>query len=126
MFSRWLLTGFAMIALLAYPAAVRGETPKKVLRHAVFFQFKDDAGQDDIAKVVAAFDALPKKIDAIKGYQRGVIENKGPASAGYTHAFFLTFADEKGRQTYLPHPDHKAFGGVLRPHLKKVFVIDYW
>jgi hypothetical protein len=26
----------------------------------------------------------------------------------------------------LPHPDHKAFGNALRPHLDEVFVIDYW
>jgi hypothetical protein len=38
----------------------------------------------------------------------------------------LTFRDAAGRDAYLPHPDHKAFGAALRPHLADVFVIDYW
>ena len=99
---------------------------EKVLRHAVFFKFKDDTSADDVAKVVTAFDALPKKIDSIKGYQAG--KNFSPAGFddGYTHCFLVTFADEAGRAKYLPHPDHKAFGDTLRPHLDKVFVVDYW
>jgi Stress responsive A/B Barrel Domain len=101
-------------------------TGTKVLRHAVFFDFKDEAFESDIKPIVDAFDGLPKKIDAIKGYERGINLNSGASGGGYTHAFLLSFADEKGRETYLPHPDHKAFGGVLRPHLKSVFVIDYW
>ena len=77
-------------------------------------------------KVVAAFDALPKKIDSIKGYQRG--KNISPIGFddGFTHCFLVTFEDEAGRAKYLPHPDHKAFGDTLRPHLDKVFVVDYW
>jgi hypothetical protein len=100
--------------------------PAKVLRHAVFFKFKDETSAADVGKVVATFDALPKKIDSIKGYQAG--KNFSPAGLddGYTHCFFVTFADESGRAKYLPHPDHKAFGDLLRPHLDKVFVVDYW
>ena len=41
-------------------------------------------------------------------------------------AFCVTFADEAGRAKYLPHPDHKAFGDMLGPHLDKAFVVDYW
>ena len=32
---------------------------------------------------------------------------------------------EADRAIYIPHPDHKAFGGVLGPHLDDVLVIDY-
>jgi hypothetical protein len=98
----------------------------KVLRHAVFFKFKDGTSQKDIAKVVAAFDELPKKIDSIKDYQRGPNVSPIGFNDGYTHCFLVTFADDAGRTKYLPHPDHKAFGNVLRPHLDKVFVVDYW
>ena len=45
---------------------------------------------------------------------------------GYTHAFLVTFADEKGREVYLPHPAHKEFGKLVGPHIDKVFVFDYW
>ena len=100
--------------------------PEKVLRHAVFFKFKDGTSAEDVAKVAAAFEALPEKIDSIKDYQAG--ENVSPLGLddGLTHCFLLTFENEAGRAEYLPHPDHKAFGAVLRPHLEKVFVVDYW
>ncbi|WP_189604078.1 Dabb family protein [Salinimicrobium marinum] len=47
-------------------------------------------------------------------------------SDGFTHCLFKTFKDEKFRDEYLPHPAHKAFGGIVGPHLDKVLVIDYW
>ena len=45
---------------------------------------------------------------------------------GYTHCFLLTFKDDAGRQAYLPHPDHAAFGATLGEIRDKVFVMDYW
>ena len=120
-----------LCSLCVLPAAAvcRGEDTKeseKVLRHAVFFQFKDGTSAENVQKVVAAFDALPKKIDSIKDYQRG--KNISPIGLddGFTHCFLVTFADEAGRAKYLPHPEHKAFGAALGPHLEKVFVVDYW
>jgi len=97
-----------------------------VLRHAVFFKFNDDTSAADVRKIVAAFDALPKKIDSIKDYQAG--KNISPLGFddGLTHCFLLAFKDEAGRAKYLPHPAHKAFVATLGPHLDKVFVVDYW
>ena len=99
---------------------------KRQLRHAVYFKFKDDASPDDIVKVEQAFAALPTKIDSIKGFEFGKNLKPGPYDHGFTHCFLLTFDDEAGRAKYLPHPDHKAFGQLLRPVLDKVRVLDYW
>ena len=62
-----------VVSVVSASIVCRAEDAKeeKVLRHAVFFKFKDDASAKDVDKVVAAFDALPKKIDAIKDYQAG-------------------------------------------------------
>lgn len=98
----------------------------RVLRHVVMFKFKDTSSQEDIQKVIDAFDTLPSKIDAIIGYERGINNSPEGLDNGFTHVFLLTFADEAGRAEYLPHPDHKAFGQVLRPHKDKVMVLDYW
>jgi hypothetical protein len=105
-------------------STTKGE--KKVLRHAVFFKFKDSSSKEDVDRVVDAFRALPSKIKEIHEMQLG--ENIGlpELSGDLTHCFLLTFDNEDGRAVYLPHPDHKAFGGMLGPHLDKVFVIDYW
>ncbi len=97
-----------------------------VLRHAVFFKFKDDASEDDVQRVAEAFAALPKEIPQIIDFQWGTNNSPEKLDDGFTHCFLLTFADEKGREVYLPHPAHKAFGDTLRPHMEDVFVIDYW
>jgi hypothetical protein len=98
---------------------------EKVLRHAVFFKYKDGTSEADVKKISNAFKALPSKISEIRGFQLGENVNMERAD-GLTHCYLLTFADEAGRATYLPHPAHKEFGSMLRPHLDKVFVIDYW
>jgi hypothetical protein len=102
------------------------EDEKKVLRHAVFFKFKDSSSEEDVERVVDAFRELPSKIKEIRELQLGENIGRPELSGGLTHCFLLTFDNEDGRAVYLPHPDHKAFGGALRPHLEKVFVIDYW
>ena len=97
-----------------------------MLRHAVFFAFKDESTPEQVQEVVDAFAALPSKIDAITDFQYGINNSPEGFNDGFTHCFLLTFADDAGRKTYLPHPAHKAFGDALRPHMKDVFVIDYW
>ncbi len=99
---------------------------EKLLRHVVLFKFKDDTGEADVQKVVDAFLALPSKIDVIQDVEWGTNNSPEGLSQGFTHCFFLTFHSEADRDAYLPHPDHKAFGAVLGPHLDKVLVVDYW
>jgi hypothetical protein len=98
----------------------------KQLRHVVLFKFKEGTTNGQIDEVIAAFRALKGKIDVIQDFEYGTdvsVENK---TQGFTHCFFVTFRDEKGRDAYLPHPAHKAFGELVRPRLDKVLVVDYW
>ena len=97
-----------------------------LLRHTVFFKFKDGTTAEQIKKVEDAFSALPSKIEQIKGYEWGLNNSPEGLNKGFTHAFFLTFESEEDRAIYLPHPDHAAFGAVLTPYLDDVFVVDYW
>ena len=92
----------------------------------VFFKFKDDAPADDVSKVEEAFAALPSKIEAIKHFEWGLNNSPEKHDHGFTHCFMLTFDSEAGRQEYLPHPDHTAIGGLLKPVLDKVRVLDFW
>ena len=98
----------------------------KVLRHAVFFSFNEESTDEDVQGVVDAFRELPTKIPEIIDFEWGINNSPEGLDDGFTHCFLLTFADEAGRAVYLPHPDHKAFGDTLRPHMKDVFVVDYW
>ena len=45
---------------------------------------------------------------------------------GFTHCFVLTFSNEKDLASYQLHPAHKAFQTILKPHMDKVFVVDYF
>lgn len=100
--------------------------PGQVLRHAVFFGFKEGSTDEQIKKVTDAFSGLPAKIDSITDFEWGVNNSPEGLDDGYTHCFLLTFKDNDGRKAYLPHPDHRAFGDVLGEIRDKVFVIDYW
>ena len=99
---------------------------QKLLRHAVLFAFKSTCSPEDIASVEEAFRALPAAIPEIVGFEWGTNNSPEGLAQGFTHLFFLSFRDEDGRDKYLPHPAHKAFGAMLGPHLEKVLVFDYW
>lgn len=96
------------------------------LRHVVLFQFKSTASAADVARVEAAFAALPTQISQIKAFEWGLNNSPENLNQGFTHCFTLTFASEADRDAYLPHPAHKSFGQILRPFLEKVLVVDYW
>lgn len=122
-------TLFLAIAIMSVSLMSNAQTkkqPTKMLRHAVLFKFKDSSTPEDIKKVEAAFRALPSQIKEIKSLEWGTNNSPENLNQGFTHMFFLTFMSEADRAVYLPHPAHKAFGGVLVPHLDKVLVLDYW
>jgi len=98
----------------------------QLLRHVVLFQFKDTASPADVQHVIDEFQALPNKIPTIAGFEYGTDNSPEGLADGFTHCFLLTFNSEADRDVYLPHPDHKAFGSTLKPHLEKVLVVDYW
>lgn len=102
--------------------------PKKepMLRHVVLFKFKDNTGAADVKKIEAAFRALPSKISLIKDFEWGVNNSPEKLNQGLTHCFFLSFSSEKDRDSYLVHPDHKAFTVIAGPAIDKVTVLDYW
>ena len=99
---------------------------KSVLRHVVLFKFKDDATPEQVKAVTDAFSALPSKIDAIKDFEWGTDVGVEKLDQGFTHCFVVTFADEKGRDAYLPHPAHEDFKKIVGPVLDKVLVVDFW
>lgn len=100
--------------------------PKKMLRHVVLFKFKDSATPAQVKEVEDAFRKLPSQVKEVKGFEWGTNNSPENLNQGFTHAFFVSFDSEAGREVYLPHPAHKAFVKVLEPHLDKVLVIDYW
>lgn len=126
------LLGFLSLTLSSFGGGetfIKTETTMQhdsLLRHVVLFKFKPGTSEKDITKVREAFSALPSKIPQIVSYEWGTNNSPEGLDKGFTHVFFLTFKSEEDRAIYLPHPDHKAFGDVLGPHLDDVLVVDYW
>lgn len=131
---------YSIFAMFLYQSCTPATTDKNVvtmevkqvksteplLRHVVLFKFKDGTTDSDVEKVEDAFNNLPNHIAEIKDLEWGINNSPEGLDQGFTHCFFLSFADEAGRATYLPHPKHKEFGEILTPHLDKVLVVDYW
>ena len=117
------------ILFLTTMASVSAQTQTgnaKTLRHVVLFKFKDSSKPEDVKKVEDAFKALAGKLKLIRDFEWGTNTSPENLNQGLTHCFLVTFSNDKDRDTYLTHPDHQAFVEVLKPHLDKVTVIDYW
>ena len=112
------------ISSFAAPAEKTAKAGK--LFHVVSLKFKEGADADRIKEVEKAFVALKEKIPGITSLHWGTNVSPEKRNKGFTHCFVLTFDSEKDRDSYLVHPDHKAFGKILGPVLGDVMVIDFW
>lgn len=119
--STLMLVGFVVL-----PLCFAQEKPAKMLRHIVMFKFKETSNKEDIQKVVDAFRSLKKSIPQVSAFEYGTDNSPEGLSNGFTHCFLVTFKTEADREVYLPHPKHKEFVEVLKPHLDKAQVVDYW
>ncbi len=99
---------------------------KKMLRHVVLFQFKPTSSEAEVQQVVDAFRALPSKISEIADFEYGTNNSPEGLDGGLTHCFLVSFGSEADRDAYLPHPEHQKFVSLLKPHLEKATVVDYW
>ena len=124
---RKLITAIFLLSFITNTMMAQSNTTEgKWLRHVVLFKFKEGTSAADIKKVEDAFRALPSKIREIRAFEWGINNSPEKLNQEYTHCFFVSFNSEKDREVYLPHPDHLAFVEILKPHLDKVLVIDYW
>ncbi len=100
---------------------------EKLLRHVVVFKFNDETSVDKVEKLNKSFAELPIHISVIRDFEWGLNDSPEDFHQGFTHCYMLTFESEKDRDSiYTPHPKHQEFVASLRPHLEKVFVVDYW
>ena len=98
----------------------------RVLRHIVLFAFKPETTAAEVKAVEEGFASLPGKIPEIIGFEWGHDVSVEGKAAGFTHCFVVTFADEAGRDVYLPHPAHQAFVELVKQHRVQGLVFDYW
>lgn len=95
-------------------------------RHFISMQFKDGTTAEQIDEIAEAFLALKGQIDQIVEIEWGESSNVPEATEGYTHCCLVTFENKAKLGGYRSHPAHKAFAEVLKPHLERIYVFDYF
>ena len=96
-----------------------------MIRHILLIKFKETAEPAKVAELRALFEAMPNKVEGVVSVEWGVNDSPEGKNKDYTHSVVMTFADEAGRQNYLPHPEHNALKQVFRPLLEDIIVFDY-
>lgn len=114
-----------LITLFIMTACSHESTPNGGLRHVVSFKFKPEASEAQVNALVEALAGLEKTIPQIKAFEWGLNNSPEPYHKGMTHIFLITFDDEKGRDEYLIHPDHVAFGEQHGSIIEDAVVVDY-
>lgn len=100
-------------------------TAQTMIRHILLIKFKTSATSDKIQQLRELFEAMPTKVEGVTDVEWGLNNSPEGKNKDYTHAVMMTFADEAGRQNYLPHPEHDALKEVFRPLLEDIIVFDY-
>ena len=91
----------------------------------VAFKFKETTTPEQIKQVEDAFRALKTKIPQIVSFEWGTNVSPEKFDKGFTHGFVLGFKNDKDRDIYLAHPEHKKFAELAGPLLADIFVIDF-
>ncbi len=118
----------ALLAVAAGPLVTRTDAQASgSVRHVVVFKYKPEATPAQIQKVTDAFRALATSIPGVTGFEDGVNDSPEGKNQGFTHVYLLTFESAAARDAYLPHPEHRKFGEVLRASgiFVDAFVVDY-
>ncbi len=96
-----------------------------MIRHILLIKFKPSADDSKIEELRELFAAMPEKVAGVVAVEWGLNDSPEKLNQGYTHSVLMTFADEAGRQEYLPHPEHEALKSVFIPLLEDIVVFDY-
>lgn len=96
-----------------------------MIRHILLIKFKSTATAGDLNELKQLFEAIPQKVRGVDAVEWGVNDSPEGKNETFTHAVLMTFADEAGRQNYLPHPEHDALKAVFGPILDDIIVLDY-
>ena len=127
MSTRKLLFIFAILMLSCSIQSFAQSEKKSMLKHIVFFKFKESASTAGVDSLVNAFKGLKTSIKEIKAFEWGTNNSPEKLNEGLTHCFQATFATEADRDAYLIHPAHKAFvDQFAKAYVDKAVVLDYW
>ena len=94
-----------------------------MLRHVVFFMFKDGVGEAEIVDLEKSLAELPPVIPEILSYEfgRDVVRSE----RSYDLALVSTFKDIDSLQRYQIHPDHQIVLQKVNNLCESVLAVDF-
>ena len=94
-----------------------------MLKHVVFFKFKQGIGEEEIADLEKSLAALPPVIPEILSYEldRDVVRSE----RSYDLALVSTFKDLDAMQHYQEHPDHQVVLKKVNDLCESVLAVDF-
>lgn len=96
-----------------------------MIRHVLLLEFKLAVTESDMLSVFKEFESMPSKVEGVLSVEWGLNNSPENINRGFTHCVFMTFADEQGRNNYLPHPEHELLKAQLNLLLENIIVLDY-
>ena len=95
----------------------------KMLKHVVFFKFKDGVGEEEIVNLEKSLAALSPVIPEILSYEfgRDVVRSE----RSYDLALVSAFKDLDAMQHYQKHPDHQVVLKKVNDLCKSVLAVDF-
>jgi hypothetical protein len=94
-----------------------------MIRHVVFFKFKQGIGEEKIVDLEKSLAALPPEIPEILSYEFGRDEVRSERS--YDLALVSTFNDLDAMQHYQKHPDHQLVLKKVNDLCESVLAVDF-
>lgn len=94
-----------------------------MVKHLVFFKFKDDTNADDIQKMAEGLGRLPEIIEEIREFVFG--QDVIRSERSYDFALISLFDDLEALQRYQVHPDHQAVVAHVKTICSSVLAVDF-
>lgn len=94
-----------------------------MIKHLVFFKFKDDASTEDIQTMAEGLGNLPEIIEEIREFVfgRDVIHSE----RSYDFALVSLFDDLEALQRYSGHPAHQAVVAHIKTICSSILAVDF-
>ncbi len=99
---------------------------RHLLNHVVLIKFKENTSNDTLKMIQNASYKL-EEIEQIRDFYYGENISLRGSDKGFTHIISMRFKNSFDMDSiYLPHPFHKEFAGIFRPHTEDILVYDFW
>lgn len=94
-----------------------------MLVHIVMFEFKAENKEANMVRVKTMLEALPSKIESLKGMEVGIDVSKSERS--FDLVLTSTFDDQAGLSAYAIHSAHLEVVSVIKEVTTMAKVVDY-